>query len=286
MTPEEALELINASEHTTYTLNARYSGGEDQGAFQVIGGDGAPAVLKTSRNPQWISQIQRAQAAGKHLATLNYPAPTYTVVGSTDRGTYWLENEMPGGPAIGAPTAGQITDLLRLIELQKGQLISEVQGQDWCWYLANVVFRGEDGHVRVLMKFSPQTSALVASIEGLVAGLDGKILPKTDLVHGEMGIGQVLFTGQSVSAVLDWDQVGYGDRTIDLVGLWYSLIDAPEPRDLVMKQLLAISDPQAIKICAAAKMLAVVAWHINKVGGDVDAVVAQSSTAIELLRQI
>ena len=286
MTPQEALELLNASQHTVYTLGQQYSGGENQGAFQVVDASGQTAVLKLSRNPLWISQIKRAQAATVHLKTLGYPVPEYTVMGSTDRGTYWLQTEMPGSPVVGAPTVGQITDLLRLIELQKGQLISEVQGQDWCWYLGNVVFRGEDGNVRALMQFSPQTSALVARIEGMVAGLDGKVLPKTDLVHGEMNLGQVLFEGDRVSAVLDWDQVGYGDRTIDLVGLWFSIVDAPEPRDLVMKRLLEVSDPQAIKICAAARMLAVVSWHINKVGGDVDAVVAQSNAALDLLAQL
>src|SRR5438046_10162516 len=42
------------------------------------------------------------------------------------------------------------------------------------------------------MQLSATTSALVADIEGLVAGLQGKMLRKTDLVHGDMNISQVL----------------------------------------------------------------------------------------------
>ncbi|HUD10968.1 MAG TPA: aminoglycoside phosphotransferase family protein [Candidatus Saccharimonadia bacterium] len=286
MSPESALELVNASENTTYTLNAQFSGGQDQGAFLLLNGDGKRAVLKLSRNPMWLSQVTRATAATSHLKALNYPVPTYIMSGSTDTGTYWLQSELPGSVLVGPPTVEQVTDLMRLIDLQKGQAISDLQGQDWDWYIADVVFQGEDGMVRALMKFSTDTSALVADIEGLVVGLQNKVLPKTDLVHGDMNMGQVLFQGPAVSGVLDWDQAGYGDRTIDLVSLWYSLMDAPEPRDLVMKHLLEISDAESIKIYAAHKMLAIVAWHINKVGGEVIAVVTQARAALDLLHKL
>jgi aminoglycoside phosphotransferase (APT) family kinase protein len=281
MTPQEALELINASQHTAYTLNAQYSGGEDQGAFQVVNADGSRAVLKLNRNPQWISQVERAKAAAVHLKALGYPVPTYLLVGSTDRGTYSLQTELPG--AADEPTVDRMNDLLRIIDLQKGQVISEVQGQDWVWYITDVVFRGESGHVRAMMQFSAETSALVAQIESLVAGLQGKVLSKNDLVHGDMGINQVLFQGQKVTGVIDWDQVGYGDRAIDLVSLWYSIMQAPEARDAVMKHMLEVSDKDTIKICAAYKMLTMVAWNITKGGGDVAPAAMLARTAIELL---
>jgi thiamine kinase-like enzyme len=282
MTPQEALELINAEQHTAYTLNAEYSGGQDHGAYQVIDTDSKRAVLKLNRNPQWVNQVNRAKAATAHLQALGYPAPLYLLVGSTDRGTYSLQTEMPG--ASDGPTVERITDLLRVIDMQKGQLISEVQGQDWVWYITDVVFRGESGHVRAMMQFSAETSSLVAQIEGMVAGLQGKALSKADLVHGDMEIGQVLFTGNQVTGVIDWDQVGYGDRTIDLVSLWYSILQAPDARDLVMKHMLEVSDKDVIKICAAYKMLTMVAWNITKGGGDVAPAAMLARTAIEQLK--
>lgn len=284
MSPQEALELINASQHTTYTLNAQYSGGEDQGAFQLVDAAGARAVLKLNRNPMWVNQVQRAKAAAAHLKTLGYPVPVYLLVGSNDRGTYSLQSELPG--VASEPTAERIMALLKVLDLQKDQLISEVQGQDWVWYLTDVVFRGESGHVRALMQFSTETSALVAEIEGLVAGLQGKALPKTDLVHGDMGIKQVLFQDNVVSGVLDWDQVGYGDRTMDLVSLWYSIMQVPDGRDLVMKHMLEISDKERIKICAAYKMLTMVAWNITRGGGDVAPAAMLARTAVEQLKQL
>jgi hypothetical protein len=282
MTPQEALELINASSHSTYTLNAQYSGGEDEGAFSIIGADGSRAVLKLSRNPMWINQVQRAKSATDKLRTLNFPAPTYTIIGSTDRGTYSVQSELPG--ATGQPTVEGIESLLGLIELQKGQAISEVSGQDWVWYIMDVVFRGESGHVRAMMQFGPATSSLVSEVEGLVEGLQGKMLPKTDLVHGDMGISQVLFQGQTVSGVVDWDQAGYGDRTYDLAALWYSVLDFPESAEAVMKRMLEVSDLDSVKIYSAYKMLSMVAWHINKVGGQVDNAVAQARKALALLK--
>jgi Ser/Thr protein kinase RdoA (MazF antagonist) len=285
MSPEEALEQVNATAHTTYTLNAEYAGGEDQGAFRVVNAEGIRAVLKINRNPQWINQVQRAKAATTHLATLGYPVPVYSIIGSTDRGTYSLQSELSGSGNTQA-TAGAVSRLLQLIELQKGQAISEVQGQDWVWYLMDVVFRGESGSVRILMQFSPETSSLVTDIESLVLGLQGKMLPKDDIVHGDMGIGQVLFSGDNVTGVLDWDQVGYGDRTQDYVSLWYSLLALPEPRDLVMRAMLETSDKEAVKIHAVYKMLTDVTWHINKPGGDVPAAAASARMAIQLLRQL
>jgi hypothetical protein len=284
MSPQEALELVNGSEHTTYTLSAQYSGGEDQGAFQLVDSAGTRAVLKLNRNPLWVNQVQRAKAATEHLKKLGYPVPVYLLVGSNDRGTYSLQSELPG--VAGEPTVERITALLKVLDLQKDQLISEVQGQDWVWYLTDVVFRGESGHVRALMQFSTETSALVAEIEGLVAGLQGKALPKTDLVHGDMGIKQVLFQDNVVSGVLDWDQVGYGDRTMDLVSLWYSIMQMPDARDLVMKHMLEISDKERIKICAAYKMLTMVAWNITKGGGDVAPAAMLARTATEQLKQL
>jgi len=285
MSPQQAIELINASEHTGWVLDAQFSGGADQGAFRVKAPDGQTAVLKLSRNPMWVSQVQRATAATTHLKSLNYPVPSYTLSGSTDSGTYWLQSELTGS-LTEQPTPEQITDLLRVMDLQKDQAISELQGQDWDWYIADVVFQGEAGNVRALMQFSADTSALVSDIEGLVVGLQNKVLSKTDLVHGDMAIDQVLFQGPKVSGVLDWDQAGYGDRAIDLVALWYSLMQQPAPRDLVLKHLLESSDAEAIKIFAAYKMLAVVAWHVNKVGGEVIAQISHARTALDLLRQI
>src|SRR5690349_17436724 len=90
MTPDEALEYINAEIHSTYSLNAEFAGGQDSGAFRVVSAEGVRAVLKLNPNPQWINQVQRARAATAHLAGLGYPAPKYLVVGSTDRGTFSL----------------------------------------------------------------------------------------------------------------------------------------------------------------------------------------------------
>jgi aminoglycoside phosphotransferase len=281
MTPESALEYINAAKHTSYTV----AGSQDQGAFRISSPDGQTAVLKLSRNPQWKSQIERAKAATDHLRTLGYPVPTYQYIDSMDEGTFWLESELPGMP-IEQTTVGQATELLRLIDLQRGQTISAVQGQDWGWYVTSVVFRGESGLVRMLMQYSPETSALAAQIEGLALGLDGKVLPNTDLVHGDLNIGQVLTQGETITAVLDWDQVGYGDRTLDLTGLWYSLIDQPEARDLVLKHMLEVSDKDAVKIYASYKMLAMISWHINKVDGDVTSVSTQAQTAIAILSKL
>jgi aminoglycoside phosphotransferase len=285
MSPEVALDYINAAKSATYSIATQYSGGEDQGAFKVVNGDGTAAVLKTSKNPMWRPQVERAKAATDHLLPLGYPVPKYLYIDSTNEGTFWLESVLPG-QGIATPTDGQITELLRLIEIQRGQAISEVQGQDWSWYAAGVVFRGDSGLVRTLMQFSTETSALAAQIEGLVLGLDSFALGNADLVHGDLGITQVLGENNQISGVLDWDQVGYGDRVMDLIGLWYSLMEMPPARDQVMAAALKAANPQSIKIFAAYKMLASIAWVINRSGGDVPTNAQRAKTALQVLSGI
>ncbi len=280
MDPNSALEYINAAKGTNYTLTAQFSGGEH--AFRVTNTDGARAVLKTSNNPMWKAQIERAKAATGHLRPLGYPVPAYYYIDATDRGTFWLEDELPG-LATEKPTPEQVTALINLIELQKGKAISEVQGQDWGWYIQSAVFKGEGSLVRMLMLFGPETSSLAAQIEGMVMGLDNLMLEKGDLVHGDFTIDQVLTQGQNISAVLDWDQVGYGDRLIDLVGLWFSLADQPEASAQIMNHMLQVSKPETIKVYAAYKMLALLAWQINKAGGDIAGTVARTRTALAQL---
>ena len=286
MGPQEAIDLLNAEHHTGYRLGKAFTGGQEQGAYQVLDAAGLPAVLKISKNPRWADQVRRGQAATNHLRGVGSPVPQYLYIGAADNGSYWLETQLPGGHALAAPTTNQTADLLRLIDLQKDQVISEVQGQDWVWYITDVVFRGESGNVRALMQFSPETSAVVSAAEALVGGMQGLMPPKTDLVHGNMDITQVLFTGETVSGILDWDQAGYGDRTIDLVGLWYSVLDAPAARDLVMQHMLEISSQPAITVYAVEKILAKVAWDINTVHGDVPGEVARANQAISILQQL
>lgn len=285
MSPEAALEYLNAAKSTKYTLAGQFSGGDDQGAFRLLDEAGKSAVLKISANPMWRTQVERAKAATNHLRSLGYAVPEYLYIDSTSSGTFWLETELPGLP-ITSPSTEQVTELLRLIELQKGQSISEVQGQDWSWYAAGVVFRGDSGLVRVMMQFSQETSALAAQIEGLVLGLDSTPLVSADLVHGDIGISQVLIENDMISAILDWDQVGYGDRTMDLVGLWFSLIDHAPSREQVYQHLLKVSNPASIKIFAAYKMLAMVAWNINTSGGDVAKISQQVTIALGILSEI
>lgn len=282
MNPEAALDYLNAAKSAKYTLAGHFSGGDDQGAYRVVDSAGQGAVLKISANPMWRTQVERAKAATNHLRPLGYPVPEYLYIDSTSSGTFWLESELIGMP-LEAPSPEQVTELLRLIELQKGQSISEVQGQDWSWYAAGVVFRGDSGLVRVMMQFSQETSALAAQIEGMVLGLDNKTLGNADLVHGDLGITQIMADAGLVSAVLDWDQVGYGDRTMDLVGLWFSLMEQASVRDLVYAHVLKVSDLATIKIFAAYKMLAAVAWNINTSGGDVATISQRVKTALQIL---
>ncbi len=285
MEPESALELLNSSVGMAYTLQAQFSGGGDRGAFLVMSPSGTPAVLKTNRNPQWVEQVKKAQSATERLRQLGYPVPNYVYVGATDMGTYQLQSELPG-QRVNVPAPEQVKAVLALIELQKDQAIPELESQDWAWYVKDMLFSGDSSNTHSMAQFSRETADLAFEVKGLVAGLQNEPLRTSDIVHGDFVLNQVLFNGVTVTGVIDWDQVGHGDRTTDLAALWLSIIDQAAARDLVMQQMRSISTPGVIKLCAAHKMLMTIGWQINNVGGDVPAAVAQARTALGQLRQL
>jgi aminoglycoside phosphotransferase (APT) family kinase protein len=57
-------------------------------------------------------------------------------------------------------------------------------------------------------------------------------LPTSDLVHGDLNLGNVLARGGAITGVVDWDAIGLGSRAVDLTGLlcdWQRLRLAGEP---------------------------------------------------------
>lgn len=51
--------------------------------------------------------------------------------------------------------------------------------------------------------------------------------PRTVLVHGDAGVGNFLYIGRGVSALLDWELTHYGDPMEDLAQIWVRMLFQP-----------------------------------------------------------
>jgi len=61
--------------------------------------------------------------------------------------------------------------------------------------------------------------ALTARLRGLVGPLEGVALPRGDFTHNDLNLSNILVADGRVSGVVDWDELGFGSRAGDLVGL-------------------------------------------------------------------
>jgi Ser/Thr protein kinase RdoA (MazF antagonist) len=94
----------------------------------------------------------------------------------------------------------------------------------------------------------PVVQKLLAACERRVAGLSDLALRHNDLVIGDFGPHNVLVDDEGrVTAVVDLESAGRGDRVIDTVGLLYMV--EPHLIGVVRDAALAIASPEALAVC-------------------------------------
>lgn len=262
------LERINGKHETGLKLKGRYAQGENQGAYAVEDASGAPFVLKWQATTAMRSRLERARLIAERLVTLGVPAPRYALIDSFPEGTtYWLQMALPGSPPADLRLSSlHARQLLDLNERQAGQAVSAEQ--DWSGYVRRVVFAGESGWADTLRQHSSETRALLERLGRVTAGREASVSRTSDLVHGDLALGNVLVVGQQVTGIVDWDAAGCGDRALDLSKLlFYSYENLPTydrpVRDVLRKRIADISGPDALVVYLAYNVLAQLDWSIH-----------------------
>lgn len=263
------LERINYKHGTDLTLKGRYATGENQGAYAVADASGAPFVLKWQATTEMLSRLERARGVAERLVKLGVPAPRYHLIGSFPEGTtYWLQTALPGSPPADLRLSLEhVRQLLDLNERQAGQALSAEQ--DWSEYVRRVVFAGESGWADTLRRHSPGTRALLGRLERVTAGREDSVSRTSDLVHGDLALGNVLVVGGQVTGIVDWDAAGCGDRALDLSKLlfysyenWPTYVNRPV-QDVLRERIADISGVDALVVYLAYNILAQLDWSIH-----------------------
>lgn len=257
----QLLERINARHATALRLGARYAEGENQGAYALADAAGARFVLKYQRRPGWLRMIERARLVTDRLRALGSPVPEYRLLGEfADGAVYWVQGALPGAPPR-ALTDGHLDQLLALIDLQAGRAISGEQ--DWSDYVTRVVFTGESGWAGSLRGHSGATLEVLGRIERAVAGKRGYRRVGDDIVHGDLGLGNLLAHGGRISGIVDWDAAGCGDRALDLAKLFFYSYENAPIRERLRGRIVALAGHDGLCVYAAYTILAQLDWSIG-----------------------
>lgn len=256
---------VNAATGAGLAYAGRLSGG-NAGAVAAGRPDGTRVVLtrwdgwQLDRWPALAPLLERVRAAG-------YPIPALQVVPLPAGGAATVQERVDGAPAH-RPTAGLVTDLLRLVELQAGvaarpasrlaDLHLSADGPGFCLH----------GPLR---EHSAATREVLAWVEEVGRSAPADALHGADLVHLDLHMGNVLVHRDDpdrVAGVVDWAGAAVGDRAFDLVTLGFDLSWHGEPETPVLDRLAA-ADPGRLRAYAAHMSLRLVDWLLRH-GGEQD----------------
>lgn len=213
----EVLKEVNQAHGTTYRLVEPLLGGFQSGAWLVADTFGSTAVLKWSPEPGCATQIHRAARAVAIARRHGYPTPAWLAVGSTRAGQGYQVQEFAAGRPEPALTIGVARAMVELIERQTD--LDPDPARSWSTYLADQLDTGWASTTATVRGSGPAGSALVEACSALLATFDTPAFPSSDLVHGDLRLGNVLFDLGRVSAVVDIEALGSGSRVFDYATL-------------------------------------------------------------------
>jgi aminoglycoside phosphotransferase (APT) family kinase protein len=268
MTLEDLVVGINAQQRTSFRLGERFAGGE-QGAFALVDATGKRFVLK--RNPAgWSAPYERARLATELLDAIGYPVPRIVATGTTDDASYAVQELLPGAP-MGRLQARFLPRLLALNDLQAGR--APFAERYWRPMLVQSVLEGFDDFcvIATLRDHSPETAALLATLQAEVRANAPAELPADDIVHFDFTPANVLVDHERISGVIDWDGVCAGDRAFDLVTLLFYAVEKPELRAILRSHVLARASDGAFRLYLAHMIVRQVDWSIRFHTADVAA---------------
>jgi hypothetical protein len=191
--------------------------GTEAAGSQAAGTDGPGAVVvKASANPFAASRAAWAASALSLLGDRGYPVPTLLWQGPLDG--HWhltVQERLPGQP-LRTLDEPMLDALLALVEVQADQASRLGEGGwDLSWWTEVVLFDGWEGWWDSADAAAPATSR---RLREFLEPARGHRLPSGDLVHGDLGLANVLAADGVITGIVDWDDLGVGCRATDLAG--------------------------------------------------------------------
>lgn len=261
--PEHALAVIGEACGLEFGKVKPLPG--EHGAVEVAAQGHGKFIVKWTRNPfPWQDRVGEVTAA---LRRKRYPAPRIIAAASAGGLSFIVQEKLPGGPAQELDV-DQLEVLIATAELHRdgmSGLPRQCPGMPWGEMIQRDL--ADRGHwtqrKRALALHSQQGREIVLGIEQRAARLDLSGLPDNDIVHGDFGLGNMLFLAGTLSGVIDWDGWRPGDHRADLVTLWFALrigTDQTSVSAELRRHLRGILEPELFWAYAAHNVLRTLGW--------------------------
>ncbi|MFE9751280.1 phosphotransferase [Saccharothrix saharensis] len=263
MRVHEVIELLRRERGAALTLVGRFARG-DEGAYEVIGADGARLVLK------WLPWGREARHAEEHvepalarLRAAGCPIPRQVAAGRV--GGLWFElQEHVAGSPVEQVDGVTLEQLIAVVDRERGA--GSGAGGDWWDLIVGGLVEDRSPLCRpsALVGCERPVSELLSRLRASAAAAPLPARVPDDLVHFDFGPANVLVDGGRVTAVLDWRSCRTGDASYDLVTVDWDLAAWPkaEPgvRDRLADEIHRTTDRGALVAYAAHCVLRNLTW--------------------------
>ncbi len=264
-----------------WRLGGQVTGGRQGGVWELTPGSqesavpAAPVVLKVASDPAWSSQVVRAAAAVRTVLRAGYPTPSWVHVGSTSAGLGYQVQERVDGRPVSDVTASEATELIRVIESQRGL----DPDPDRCWsdFVVDQLTDRAGDLTAAAEWIGPAGNDLVRRCRLLAAECETVPWPRDDMVHGDFRPANVLFRDGGVQAVVDIEAIGSGTRAVDYATLLSHESVAPDAVTMLVGAGVRAAGSAVFGACVAFAFLDLVRFSVGRAPDrrdDVDRTVA------------
>ncbi len=264
---ESVVHEVNHDTGARWQSERPLAGGQHSGAWEVVAGN-YHAVLKWSPWTWWAPRVLNAAPVVAFARQKGYPTPAWLAWGTTREGyPYVVYDYLEGGPppVLGAAQAMAYIDL---VQRQVG--MCPPTAVDWSGYITGSLLQDSEGDQARLTRLGGAAETVVVAVQDVVAGLSKDVtLPTSDLVHGDLSPGNLIFRDGVFRGVVDIEAVGSGTAAHDLMaGLRTAYLWPGEAEDGVATVLeraaLDMFDANVIIVCVASQVIEILNFVLRR----------------------
>lgn len=193
-----------------------------RGAWLVRSPDQNQHIFKIAAPYDAVKRFEQTADAVKKVDSLGVRVPRIEQVGYSEKYGTWYVQELVNGFNAPAPSTRLIAQMIKFNERQAG---AALKGQsNWSDDVMNSLYHDSRGWQETIARSGPEGKALVQQVRSMTEKNRNLQLPSGDIVHGDYQHYNALVSGarkERLTAIVDWDYVGRGDRGIDLSRLLY-----------------------------------------------------------------
>lgn len=270
MTPQQddntsyqcAVQALTAQLGKRFVLG-EWLGGQHLGARAVYAEDGTRGVLKVS-DPTYRSIVEDAVRLIEQLRQGGYPAPRPLHHGPMPGGYFYLQERAPGrsmrkGGVYTELNEDELAVLLSVLDQHSA--VAPDASHDWSKAVKEIALQQRREWTVVAQSQLLVVQKLLDACERRVVNLSDPAMRQTDLVIGDFGPHNVLVDNEGrITAVVDLENAGRGDRVIDTVGLLYMV--EPHLLGVVRNAAQQIASPEVLAVCG-------VYWIVRRLYGGI-----------------